>query len=132
MIDYLEILEGELLANDIRWCKACFIAGSHKRGFAMVKDRVIHYDKKIATRGTLYGALHEVGHIVKNHCVGNRLHRWEEEQEAEQYARDSLRAFGIKVPRREVNQGDAYIARMKRWGDRIKAGRRAARYERDV
>lgn len=118
-----EIVEGELTANNITLCTGCANGSSHSRGFATPDTRIIHFNKKMATRSSLYGFLHEVGHIVNCHGKASKLHRWEEEQEAEDYARHSFKAYGIPVPRKMVAQGNAYVARMARWGRNIAAGR---------
>lgn len=80
---------------------------------------MIHYSRKCATRGTLHGFLHEVGHVIKGHGKASKLKRWEEEQEAEAYASESLRIYGIPVPRKAAADGRRYVARKKRLGQRI-------------
>jgi hypothetical protein len=122
-VTYREMFEAELAAHDIAWCQGCERYNSHRRGFAS-QDRTIHFESKIGTRSTLYGGLHEVGHIVRDHFGKGRRRRWQEEQEAERYARTRMRELGVPIPRKDVQAGDAYVARMKRWGDRIAAGRR--------
>jgi len=124
-MDNLDIVQAELMANDITLCIGCDKFGaSHSRGFAAPDSRTIHYNAKMATRATLYGFLHEVGHVVKGHGKASKLRRFEREQEAEDYARDSFRAYGIAVPQKQVAQGNAYILRMARWGRNSAAGRR--------
>lgn len=123
-IDYAEIVEAELAANDITLCADCDRYQSHKRGFAAPDSRIIHYDAKMATRGTLYGFLHEVGHVIKGHGKSCKLRRWQKEQEAEAYARESMRAYGIPVPLKNVQAGDAYVRRFRLFGERVAAGRR--------
>lgn len=117
-----EIAQAELLTHDIKLCTGCGHNSSHKRGFATVDSRTIHYNKKLATRATLYGFLHEVGHIVHGHGKQSKLRRFEKEREAEEYARQSLRQLGIAVPSRCVQRGNEYVARMKRFGDNVRAG----------
>lgn len=117
--DFLDIVAAELLANDIRLCAACDSYSSHKRGFARPDKREIHYAAKFATRSTLHGFLHEVGHVVNRHGKSCKLRRYEREAEAERYATESLRAYGIAVPRKAVAKGRAYIGRWKRTGKRI-------------
>ena len=76
-IDPQEIVKAELMAHDIRVCTACGVYQSHSRGFAIPDKKEIHYSKKCSTRNTLYGFLHEVGHIVKNHGRSCKLRRYE-------------------------------------------------------
>jgi hypothetical protein len=120
-----EIVQAELLANNITLCAGCDNGDNHNRGWAYADERTIHYAKKCATRRTLYGFLHEVGHIVMGHGSKCGLRRFEKEAQAEEYARASLRMLGITVPRSKVASGNAYIARRKRTGDRIIRARRA-------
>lgn len=124
---YQEIVEGELAANNIEICRSCCSRQSHDRGFADPDKRVIHYSAGMATRSTLYGFLHEVGHIVKGHGKASKLRRYQREQEAEDYARDSFRVYGLAVPRKQVAMGNAYVARFKRFGDRVIAAKRSSR-----
>ena len=119
MIEYADIVKAELIENNISLCVGCDSRQSHNRGFAAVKERVIHYSRKCATRSTLHGFLHEVGHIVKGHEKGCGLKRWEREQEAERYATESLRTYGISVPRKSVQLGKKYVARWKSFGKKI-------------
>jgi hypothetical protein len=120
-MDYSEIVAGELQLHDIKLCAGCATYHSHTRGFAVASTRTIHMNAKFARRSTLYGFLHEVGHIVSGHGPNSKLRRYQQEQEAEDYARQSMRAYGIAVPRCEVQKGDAYVARFKRMGDNVKA-----------
>lgn len=122
---YADIVEAELIANDIKLCTGCTnITGSHTRGRAQPDTRTIHFNKKMATRKTLLDFLHEVGHIVKGHGKSCKLRRFEREEEAEAYAREGFKAYGLPIPRERAAQGRAYVARMKRFGDNVKAGRR--------
>ena len=118
----LEIFESQLATHNIKWCRGCESYNGHKRGFATTKDRTVHYDSKIATRGTLLGGLHEIGHIVAN-TPG--MKRWMREASAEEWAVKTIRQFGISVPRKAHSDGRKYIARMKRWGKNISAGRKS-------
>lgn len=113
-MEYQEIVKAELMANNIGLCTGCDSYNSHTRGFASADSRIIHYSRKCATRATLHGFLHEVGHVVKNHGKHCRLKRWQQEQEAETYATESLKAYGIPVPRKAVALGKRYVARWKR------------------
>lgn len=124
-IDYADIVAAELAAHDISLCTGCENGASHSRGFATPDSKTIHFDKQMATRGTLYGFLHEVGHVVRGHGKASKLRRWQEEQQAEQYARESFQAYGLPVPRKQVALGNAYVKRMARWGRNIAAGRRS-------
>jgi hypothetical protein len=118
-----EIVRAELKEHGIKLCGGCDLRQSHRRGFAVTRTRTIHLSQKMATAATLYGFMHEVGHIVRGHRPGRGLRRWEQEREAEDYARERFRALGLPLPAREVERGDAYVARMKRWGDRALLGR---------
>lgn len=122
-MEFDEIVKAELLANDIILCVSCDSYSSHSRGFATPDDRTIHYNKKMATRRTLYGFLHEVGHIVFGHGKNCQLRRFEKESQAEEYARESMRMLGFPVPRSQVALGNTYVKRWKRFGDNIKKGR---------
>lgn len=113
-MEFQEIVWAELIANDISLCTGCDSYNSHSRGFAMVSDRTIHYSMKCATRSTLHGFLHEVGHIVLAHGKHCQLKRWQKEQQAEDFATRSLKSYGIPVPRKTVNLGKRYVARWKR------------------
>jgi hypothetical protein len=126
-MDYQDIVSAELIAHDITLCAGCGNGMSHSRGFAVPDSRTIHYAARMATRGTLYGFLHEVGHIVRGHGKASKLRRFEQEDEAETYARESFRAYGIAVPREKVALGNAYVRRWKRFGDRVRSGRRGGR-----
>lgn len=116
---FREMFEQEITNHGIEWCRGCDAYNSHRRGFA--GDRVIHLDSEIGTRSSLYRALHEVGHVVLDQP--RRMRRWEMERDAELWARRRMRELGVPVPRKDVQAGDRYVARMKRWGDRIVAGR---------
>lgn len=122
-MDFREIFEAELAKRNLKWCKGidCHITSSHKRGFVMRDDlKTVHYASEIATRKTLHGGLHEIGHCV-NDETGMR--RFEREQAAESFATDLMREYGIAVPREAVALGKAYVKRMKQWGNNIKRGR---------
>ncbi len=127
MADHIEIAHRILSETGIRWCdgSGCQLKSSHKRGFVMgnVGDRVraVHFSGSLRTRAGLYRLLHEVGHVV---AEKPKMHRWEREQAAERYARDMFRENGIPVPLKCIQCGNAYITRMKRWGDNVKRGRR--------
>jgi hypothetical protein len=118
-MDYQEIVQAELLANDVALCTSCDVGRSHTRGFTFADDRIVHYSKKCSTRNTLYGFLHEIGHIVKGHWARLKLRRFIREEQAEEYARESFRMLGLVTPRKRVAMGNAYVARMKSFGDKI-------------
>lgn len=124
-MDYQEIVAAELIAHDIVLCTGCSNGLSHNRGWAYSDTREIHYSKKCATRATLYGFLHEVGHIVREHGKKCKLPRWAKEQQAEEYAQDSFRQYGLTIPRTKRAHGTRYVSRMKRWGRNISRGRMA-------
>lgn len=125
-IDFLEIVQAELIAHDITLCAGCVSYHSHARGYARPDKREIHYSAKMATRKTLHGFLHEVGHVLNGHGISCKLKRFEKEKQAEDYATQSLRQYGIPVPREAVALGKRYVSRMKRWGKNIKQGRTKA------
>jgi hypothetical protein len=118
-MDNQEIIKAETMAADIKVCNGCDRYHSHSRGFAVPDERTIHYSAKGATRKTLYGFLHEIGHIIKGHGKTCKLRRFQREAEAEDYARKSLQDYGISVPRKAVVLGNAYVKRWKRFGDKI-------------
>jgi len=116
-----EILEAELLKHGIKWCRRCDSRASHKRGFVYNADKfTIHLDSEVATRSTLHRALHEVGHCVNKEAG---LRRYEQEANAERFATDTMRFYGVVVPRAVIYRGVAYVARKKRHGDNIKNAR---------
>lgn len=121
-----EIIKAELIAHDVKVCQGCDRYHSHSRGFAVPDERTIHYSAKGSTRSTLYGFLHEIGHIIKGHGKASKLRRYEREAEAEDYARKSLADYGIPVPRKRVVLGNAYIRRFKQFGDNVRWGRNTA------
>ena len=118
-----EIFEEELKKNNLSWCTGeCNLRGGHKRGFVLRKDKTtVHYDSKIATRSTLHGGLHEIGHCLNNE---SGLRTFEKEANAEKFANDRMKEYGISVPRKTRALGKDYIKRRKQWGDNIRNGRR--------
>lgn len=80
------------------------------------------------TRRALYVFLHECAHIVLHH-VNRTEHRklksWEREQQAEDWARDRMRAHGIAVPHESRRSGREYVARKREFGRRISQARKA-------
>ncbi len=118
---FAEIVLAELAANGLTLCRGCEHLG-HKRGFVLdSQPSVIHLDRECSTRSTLHRFLHEVGHAIHDK---RRMKRWQREEQAERYATESMRQYGISVPRKVAGLGRAYVARMKRWGRNIAAGRR--------
>ena len=118
---FKEIFEQVLAKHGLNWCTGCEASRGHKRGFVLHADKkTVHYDSKIATRKTLHGGLHEIGHCV-NDEAGQRS--WEKEAGAESFATRTMRELGIRVPRETVQRGVDYVNRKKRHGDNIKAGR---------
>jgi len=124
-MEFIEVFEAELMANDIALCRSCEHGRGHKRGFVIRGQRVVHLDRAIATRSTLHRALHEVGHVV-NEEAEKKQKSWEREAGAEKYATDTMRILGISVPRKVVARGVSYVARKKRHGQNIKRGRMGA------
>ena len=118
-----EVFEGELERLGIIWCAGpCRYRSSHRRGFAT--PGTVHLEARIGTRRSLYRGMHEVGHIVLGHVRPGRRRRWVIEAEAEAWAQQRLIALGIELPEASVQQGHAYVARMRRWGDSISSTRR--------
>lgn len=67
---------------------------------------------KPTTRRRLYILAHECGHAALNHAAigkGQPTHR--KEYEAELYAHEALRRYGIAVPRKETQRAKEYVAR---------------------
>jgi hypothetical protein len=121
MSNYLAILEYELRKNNLNWCKECGLKG-HNRGFVLRNDKsTIHFNKKIQTRATLHGALHEVGHCINNE---NGLRSFEREAQAEAYANIIFRRYGLHIPRKTRSLGKNYVRRKKRHGDNITEGKK--------
>jgi hypothetical protein len=110
--------EDELARHGIAWCAGgCGFRSSHTRGFAT--RGTVHLEAAIGTRTTLYRGLHEVAHVVLGHTVRRRRRRWELEAEAEAWTQRRMQELGIEAPERCVAAGQAYVARMRRWGDAI-------------
>ena len=110
--------EEELRRHGIVWCTGgCRFRSSHRRGFAT--PGIVHLDAAIGTRRTLYRALHEVAHVVLGHTGPRRQPRWQLEAEAEIWTQRRLSELGVEIPDASVAAGEAYIARMHRWGAAI-------------
>jgi hypothetical protein len=110
--------EDELALHAIAWCAGgCRSRSSHRRGFAT--PGTVHLEAAIGTRTTLYRGLHEVAHVVLGHTVRRRRRRWELEADAEAWTQRRMRELGIEAPATCVAAGQAYVARMRRWGDAI-------------
>jgi hypothetical protein len=120
-MNYKEAFEKVLADNDITWCKACELKGSHKRGFAFLNSKVIHLDRAISTRSTLYRGLHEVGHALDS---TGAIRIYAREEIAENYVKQMFKELGIPLPRKQVVKGLRYIQRKKRHGDNIRRGRK--------
>ena len=118
-----DTFEAELAQHGLAWCTGpCRFRASHRRGFAT--PGIVHLDAKIGTRRTLYGGLHEIGHLVLGHTRRGGKRRWQLEAEAEAWAQQRMRALGLEPPAADVAAGEAYVARMRRWGDNISRSRR--------
>lgn len=116
----LEVFEVELALNGLQWCRDCHVSG-HKRGFVLdSQPKVVHLDSQIQTRSTLHRGLHEIGHAVHDQ---SGMRRFQKEAQAEAWAGRRMRELGINVPRKAAAKGRRYVARMKNWGDKIKAAR---------
>ena len=122
-MDYTQIVEVELRKNKISLCSGqCNDYRSHKRGFVYSGEPVIHFDSKFATRSTLHTFFHELGHAVLNQ---KNLRSYEREAQAERFAFDKFKEYGIPVPRKTIASGKRYVSRKKRHGDRIKQTRQS-------
>ncbi len=118
---YKELLGEVLKKHNLNWCKGCNASLGHKRGFVLNKDKTtIHLDSKIANRSTFHRALHEVGHCVNNE---SGLRSFECESGAEKFANDTMKEYGISIPRKTKASGVSYIQRKKRHGNNIKRGK---------
>ena len=120
-MEYQEIIKAELIANNINLCKC---ERPHSRAYAVPDERVIHVSKKGATRNTLATYLHEVGHVVNGHGKKCKLRRFQREQEAEDYARESFKCYDIPYPRKRSRLSRGYVSRWKRIGDKIRRAKR--------
>lgn len=115
-----DMFEAELALHGLQWCRDCHESG-HKRGFVLdAQPKVVHLDSQIATRASLHRGLHEIGHLVNDQ---GGMRRFQKEAQAEAWAGLRMRELGISVPRKVAAKGRRYVARMKNWGDKIKAGR---------
>tara|TARA_R100001530_G_scaffold136355_1_gene116656 strand:- start:1288 stop:1662 length:375 start_codon:yes stop_codon:yes gene_type:complete len=119
---FRELFERELKKHSLNWCRGCDASRGHKRGFVLFKDKTtVHYDSKIATRSTLHGGLHEIGHCINDE---KGLRSFEREANAEKFANDKFKEWKISVPRKTKALGVSYVKRKKRHGDNIKNGTR--------
>lgn len=123
-IDNADIIKAELIAHDIALC-AC--PKPHSRAYAIPDKREIHVSKKGATRNTLATYLHEIGHVIKGHGKGTKLRRFQREQEAEDYAKESFKCYDIPYPRKRNGRVRRYVSRWKRIGDNIRRSRSGKR-----
>ena len=118
----IEIFEEQLRKYNLNWCKGCDASLGHKRGFVLYADKTtVHYDSKIATRSTLHGGLHEIGHCINDETG---LRSFEKEAKAEEFANKTMKEYGISVPRKTKALGVRYVKRKKRHGDNIKRSRK--------
>jgi len=111
---YREIAEFELKRYKISWCRGLCGDEGHKRGFVNWDEPVIHFDSEVATRSTLHGFFHEIGHVVLDH---KKQRSYIREAQAEKFANEKFREYGIAIPRKCVQLGKQYVARKKRHGD---------------
>lgn len=115
-MDYKEIAEEELRKNNVSWCCGQCGKSGHKRGFVVFGEPVIHLETKLSTRSTLHRFFHELGHAVLEH---GKLRSFQREEQAERFAFDKFREYGIPLPREVVYRGKLYVMRKKRHGDNI-------------
>lgn len=119
---FLELFQLKLQVHNLEWCRSCCAKQSHARGFVLHDDRrTVHLDSNVVTRAALHRALHEIAHCVLPEFG---LRRWECELQANRWAEDVMRSYGISVPRNVAAAGRSYERRMKRWGDNIRKGAR--------
>jgi hypothetical protein len=131
-VTYREMFEAELAKYNVAWCQGgCGSRMGHKRGFSEYGyRRIVHLDSQITTRGALMRGLHEIGHAVLHQYRKSGRRRYVMEAQAEAFAVERLRALGVAVPRKAAKQGRQYVARFKRFGDRVSAGLKARAKER--
>lgn len=124
---YREMFEAELVKYNVHWCGGgCGSRQSHKRGFVPYGyRREVHLDSQIKTRSALMRGLHEIGHAVLHQYKNPKLRRFQIESQAEAFAIERMRTLGVAVPRKARKDGQQYVARMKRFGDRVSAGLKA-------
>lgn len=116
-----EIFEAEMTKHNLTLCRACGNGRNHKRGFVSWGNKsVIHLDREFATRSTLHRGLHEIGHAIHDQ---SKMRSFEREAQAEKFATDTMREYGLSVPRSVVCRGASYVARKKRHGDNIRNSR---------
>lgn len=116
-IDNADIIKAELIHNNV---SVCSCPRPHSRAYAIPDKREIHFSQQGATRSTLATFLHEIGHVVKGHGKASKLRRFQREQEAEDYAKDSFKCYDIPYPRKRSGLSRRYVAQWKRIGDNIK------------
>lgn len=122
-VDNQDIIKAELMANDVTVCSC---PRPHGRAYAVPDKREIHFSKVGATRSTLATFLHEIGHVVRGHGKASKLRRFQREQEAEDYAKESFQCYDIPYPRKRAGQSRRYVSQWKRIGDKIKRSKREA------
>jgi hypothetical protein len=124
---YREMFEAELVKYNATWCKGgCGSNKGHKRGFVRGPrhGRIVHLDSEIATRSSLMRGLHEIGHVAQ-HDTRYEPRRWKREAQAVAFSIERMRALGVAVPRKAAQTDREYVARMRRFGDRVSAGLKA-------
>jgi hypothetical protein len=87
---------------------------------AYVTQKAISVPKPV-TRRALHVYLHEVAHVVLEHCPlgkGGGKPRHVEEYEAEQWAFNVMRAEGVPIPRKSMASAKSYVARKIRQAER--------------
>ncbi|MEZ5944947.1 MAG: hypothetical protein R3C18_26480 [Planctomycetaceae bacterium] len=76
-------------------------------GWAVVESKRVRVPYP-TTRRRLYIVAHEAGHVALDHRGAKPKHR--QEFEAERYAHDALRRYGISVPKKSTAQAKRYVA----------------------
>jgi hypothetical protein len=119
-MNYRDIFEQELREHNIHWCTDCKSRASHIRGFADIKTRTVHLNRKITTRSTLHRAFHEIGHIMIKDSRFNK--RWMTEALANAWAEATFKKYGVPMHRETARKAKLYVNRLKRWGNNISKG----------
>lgn len=71
------------------------------------KREIVH--EPVVDRETLCMFLHECGHVYFHHRDENKVPPYEEEYEAEVYAWKALRAEGLSVPKKRMEDARDYV-----------------------
>lgn len=113
---YLEIQQDMVAKTRVHISCTC-IKGCKSRMHAHLKERTVcKWIPKSSVQCT-FDLFHEIGHIMTNTST---MRRCEEEYAATQWAIDSLKSYGVKIPKSTISAYQRYIddelARGKRRG----------------